>query len=362
MSFHGSYDPADVTFLLKPVHLAPTPVTEKERLIQSGQRHYSEILAPESPPSGDYLRLFDAAFARNRDRMARDLVALAKALDRDVPGPFVIASLARAGTPIGVLLRRGLTLLGREIPHYSISIIRDRGIDRVALADIQRQHPDATILFVDGWSGKGAIARELHRALAGTGIEPRLVVLSDLAGVADLAASSDDYLIPSSILNAVISGLVSRSVLNDMIRPGDFHGTVFYEDMRPHDRSRWFVDEVAGTMESLLAAVDVAPAVWSEARRSERRHLTQTHLNRIMRACDLSDRNRVKPGIGEATRAALRRVPDRVFLRDPDAADVQHLVHLAGERGVDIEVDSELPYAALTIIRRLGAKHAAWKP
>jgi hypothetical protein len=44
----------------------------------------------------------------------------------------VIASLARAGTPIGVLLLRTLRAQGVPAVHYSISIIRDRGIDRVA--------------------------------------------------------------------------------------------------------------------------------------------------------------------------------------------------------------------------------------
>ena len=42
MNFSGSYESRDVTFLLRPVQLAPTPVEEKERLIQSGKRHYRE--------------------------------------------------------------------------------------------------------------------------------------------------------------------------------------------------------------------------------------------------------------------------------------------------------------------------------
>jgi hypothetical protein len=45
-------------------------------------------------------------------------------------------------------------------------------------------------------------------------IDSGLYVLVDLAGVAAVAASAEDYLIPSSILNATLSGLISRSVLN----------------------------------------------------------------------------------------------------------------------------------------------------
>ena len=60
------------------------------------------------------------------------------------------------------------------------------------------------------------------------------------------------------------------------------------------------------------------------------------------------DLNRIKPGVGEATRALLRRLPDRVLLRDPSHVDVRHIVLLATEKGVAIDIDSELPYAAVT--------------
>ena len=50
--FHGSYRAEQVTFLLKPIQLAPIADTAaKEALIQSGQKHYSEMLSPEYPPS-----------------------------------------------------------------------------------------------------------------------------------------------------------------------------------------------------------------------------------------------------------------------------------------------------------------------
>ncbi|MES2902001.1 MAG: cysteine protease StiP domain-containing protein, partial [Pseudomonadota bacterium] len=52
MNFSGSYRSGDVTFLLKPLAMADfVDVAEKEKLIQSGQRHYSEMLSPESLPS-----------------------------------------------------------------------------------------------------------------------------------------------------------------------------------------------------------------------------------------------------------------------------------------------------------------------
>ena len=65
--FSGSYRQEDVEFLLTPMALEPIlDLAEKERLIQSGQRHYSEMLSPESLPSPAYLALFQSAFAANR--------------------------------------------------------------------------------------------------------------------------------------------------------------------------------------------------------------------------------------------------------------------------------------------------------
>jgi hypothetical protein len=65
------------------------------------------------------------------------------------------------------------------------------------------------------------------------------------------------------------------------------------------------------------------------------------------------DPNHVKPGIGEATRVLLRRVPDRVIVRDPDSPDVEHLLVLAQEKGVPVEADAALPYAAAALIKEL---------
>ncbi|HEY9784424.1 MAG TPA: RNA-binding protein, partial [Candidatus Obscuribacterales bacterium] len=64
--------------------------------------------------------------------------------------------------------------------------------------------------------------------------------------------------------------------------------------------------------------------------------------------------NNIKPGVGESTRALLRRGSDRLILKDPFANDVQHLVRLADEKNVTIERDAALPYRAAVIINSLG--------
>lgn len=358
IDFHGSYLKGDVQFLLKQVGLAPTEVGIKERLIQAGRAHYSTMLSPEHPPEPAYLELFHEALKRNGRRLARDVAALAVSLAGSAREEIVLASLARAGTPVGVLLVRALRALGIQSTHFSLSIIRDRGIDPVALDYILARHDAADVVFIDGWTGKGSIAGELeaslgaYNAVRGTRLSARLAVLVDLAGASDTAATSEDYLIPSSILNAVVSGLVSRTILNDdLVLPGDFHACVYYREMSGHDLSRHFVDTLSPLVsEYLLTAHRVD---WNLERRAELRAASETFLNVLQRDFGVGDRHRIKPGIGESTRALLRRVPDCLLVSDPGAEDLAHLMLLAKKKGVPVQLVPGMPYRATAIIREV---------
>ena len=353
MTFSGSYRAEDVTFLLTPLPLQDfVDVPEKERLIQSGQRHYSEMLSPESLPSPRYLDLFRTACAINGARMARDCLHLASLIAARRPGEITLVSLARAGTPVGVVVNRLLNdVLRRPCSHYSVSIIRDRGIDPNALQYILGRHTAASIVFVDGWTGKGVIARELASTIAaynaahGTTIDDGLYVLSDLAGVAACAASCDDYLIPSSILNATVSGLVSRSILNEAIGPDDFHGCVYYDEFAQHDQSQAFADQL------VVQASAMAVAAASPMDKETAGEVSRQFIANALTKYGILDVNLVKPGIGEATRVLLRRTPRLLVVRDAAAPEVAHLILLAEEKGVPVQADATLPYCAVSLIR-----------
>jgi len=356
--FHGSYLPEDVLFLLKQVSLAPTDVATKERLIQSGRAHYSTMLSAEHPPEAAYLELFHEALRRNGDRFARDLAALARTLAAQAGREVVIASLARAGTPVGVLLVRALRALGLHSTHYSLSIIRDRGIDPVALDYILARHSAADVVFLDGWTGKGSIAGELeasiskYNAVRGTQLLPKLAVVVDLAGVAEIAVTAEDYLIPSSVLNAVVSGLVSRTLLDEtLVVPGDFHACVYYAHLAPHDVSRYFVDVISPQVAAHLAGA--VPVEWSLTKREELRAASDAFLARVGGEFRVADRHRIKPGIGESTRALLRRVPDCLLIADPAAQDLLHLALLSKQKQVTVHHVPDLPYRAAAIIREV---------
>lgn len=356
--FTGSYPPEDTVFLLKPMRLELVDMATKERLIQSGQRHYSEMLTPERAPGPRYLALFEALTERYAGRLAAEVMALARYLATSRPRQITVVSLARAGTPMGALLARALRRLGRsEIRHYSISIIRDRGIDENALAFILRheQRDPAGLAFVDGWTAKGVITDELRRALRRWNarqpeqLDESLHVVSDIGGTADIAATYDDYAIPSGILNATVSGLTSRSILNAAIGPADFHGCVFYREFAPQDRSIWFLDQVA----KRFSTVEPASVRGDGGERLERRQAMQAFLTRLCRRYRISDRNFIKPGVAEATRVLLRRVPGLLLLKEPAHPDVAHLQWLAGEKQVSVVIDPAMPIQAAALIQEL---------
>lgn len=352
--FSGTYDPSDVQILLKPAAITPISVDQKEALIQSGKCHYSEMLSAEKVPDARYLTLYREALERNASALRTDIEQLASAIAArpETAKECVVISLARAGTPIGVLLKRALGRIGVVAHHYSISIIRDRGIDENALRFIKERHGVETSIFVDGWTGKGAITKQLVASLADSdlGFKPFLAVVADPAGCADLAATTEDYVIPSGLLNGIVSGLISRSVLNDeLVGPGDFHACNFMEDHREHDMSVAFIDAIEAA-----PLDDSRPVGLHEAGATAAHANCQALLASILAEDGIDDVNRIKPGVAEATRAILRRVPDKLYLADLEDPEIQHMIFLARAAGVPIVQRDLSTYRAVAIIKKLG--------
>lgn len=348
----GSYDAQDVRFLLNRVALAPVDVEVKERLIQSGQRHYSEMISTEMRPDSGYLGIYQAASVEGVPRVAREMASIARTLAERASGRRIaLCSLVRAGVPFGVILRRELALLGVDVTHFGISIIRDKGLDRAAMAAVLDHFDAQDVVFVDGWTGKGAIAAELRRSWRAISVQdPVLAVLADPCGQADVSGSHEDWLIPSGILGGIVSGLISRSILNAETT-GEFHGCVELEDLRDLDRSRAFVDAVTGLMDSFRASA--RPILPDPAGKLHLQSQAEACVARMMERFGGTQRNLVKPGIAEATRAVLRRAPDRVVLRSDTDPDLAALRHLCASRAVRMTVDPDLtgPYRAITLIQ-----------
>ena len=228
--------------------------------------------------------------------------------------------------------------------------MRGRGIDTVALAHVRRRHGAARSVFVDGWTGKGAITAELAASLPGTGFAFELATVADPAGCASRGATVDDYVLPSGLLGAIVSGLVSRSVLSPgLVGPDDFHACRFLAEHAAHDVSAAFVDAVEGA----APTIDVGTP-WTQRTARLAREELPALLGFVARDAGVDDVNRIKPGIAEATRALLRRVPDALYLADRGDPEVLPLLHLAERAGVPVRTMSSPRYRAVTVIRRLG--------
>ncbi|WP_204116887.1 phosphoribosyltransferase [Streptomyces sp. CS147] len=356
----SSYAPEDVGWLLQ--DLSDTeleaPTEEREEAIQSGGAHYAESLPVEYQPSAEYQALFSAALKTSAARIARAVGTVTETVLAERGPRPVLVSLARAGTPVGVLMRRWARHRhGLDLPHYAISIVRGRGIDATALRWLAAHHDPADVVFVDGWTGKGAITRELAAAITDfeasggpAGFDPEIAVLADPGGCVRTYGTREDFLIPSACLNSTVSGLISRTVLRaDLVGPNDFHGGKFYRELAESDVSVRFLDTIAARFDEVAGQVE---AEAKELLAADRAPTWEgwAAVERISEEYGIHDVNLVKPGVGETTRVLLRRVPWKILAKRGAGADLTHIRLLAEQRGVPVEEVDDLPYSCVGLI------------
>ncbi|MGV9581875.1 phosphoribosyltransferase [Nocardia farcinica] len=363
----GSYAPGEVSWLLKDLSDVDleADVAERERRIQAGVAHYAETLPIEYQPDAEYRELFEKVLADSAERLALAVATVAELVVAERGPDVTLVSLARAGTPIGILMKRWLAARDHsgapalDVPHYAVSIVRDRGIDAVALDYLAAHHDPASVVFVDGWTGKGAIARELSAALAdyhaagGARFDDDLAVLADPGCCVRTYGTRDDFLIASACLNSTVSGLVSRTVLNDtLIGPRDFHGAKFYRQLADEDVSGRLLDTVAAAFDTVRPRV---PAELAKVRGGDRTPTWSgwASVEQVRAEYGIGSVNFVKPGVGETTRVLLRRVPWRVLVREADAPEHAHIRMLAAARGVPVEVVPDLAYSCMGLIKEV---------
>ncbi|MET9676541.1 phosphoribosyltransferase [Streptomyces sp. NPDC006482] len=358
----SSYAPEEVGWLLQDLSGVEleAPTEEREEAIQSGGAHYAESLPVEYQPSARYQELFHSALESSAERIARAVGTVTETVLAERPGRSpVLVSLARAGTPVGVLMRRWAQARhGLDLPHYAVSIVRGRGIDANALRWLAAHHDPADVVFVDGWTGKGAITRELAEAIkefeatsdGPTGFDPEIAVLADPGSCVRTYGTREDFLIPSACLNSTVSGLISRTVLrSDLVGPNDFHGAKFYRELAGADVSGAFLDAVAARFDEVAETVEIDVKELLAADRTPTWE-GWAAVERISEEYGIHDVNLVKPGVGETTRVLLRRVPWKILAKRGADADLAHVRLLAEQRGVPVEVVDDLPYSCVGLI------------
>ena len=349
-----SYSREDVCLLLKDITglVQPQPTEEREKLIQAG-KHYSEMLPIEYVPTEKYMKVYYETLEQYSKPVANAVGILSDKIIKKRGKEVVLVSLARAGIPIGILVKRYIKYQYQiDVPHYSISIIRGRGIDENAMKYLLERYRPEQLLFVDGWIGKGAILNELKKDLAiYDGVSPELAVIADPANVTELCGTHEDILIPSSCLNSTVSGLISRTFLrSDIIGKNDFHGAVYYGELKEFDLSYDFIESIE--KEFLLKNISDYSEV-KEVAATKGEGIEE--VRNIGEYFGIEDINFIKPGIGEATRVLLRRVPWKILIdeRYKENPQLGHLIRLAEEKKVPIEYYPMTHYKCCGIIKKI---------
>lgn len=345
-----TFDKDDVILMLQDLtgKLKALDTEEREKAIQSGV-HYSEMLPKEYKPSEIYMKIFEESLTEISREVAYTVRVLAEKIINYKGKNVVLVSLARAGTPIGVLLKHYIKYkYNVNVPHYTVSIIRDKGIDETAITAIVSLHGAENIQFIDGWVGKGKISQELTQSVKHLterfncckGLSDTLGVLTDPANVTELCGTRMDILIPSACLNATVTGLISRTIYTT----DGFHGAVYFEEMKDYDRTYQFIGKVEEYFNDDLKLPDI---------KVDGNGMDE--VERLMEQYHIKDINKIKPGIGETTRVLLRRVPDFVII-DTEKIPYKyyrHILQLCNERDIRIKHQNLEMYGVVGVIKEV---------
>ncbi len=171
------------------------PFNEPERFralnqAYDGRNTFWSVPSPEPDLSDSFWENL-THHVKTADPVADAAGRLAAAILEKYPDPnrLAFAAILRAGVPVADWLQK---LLPGSV-GAAISLFVGIGVDRVGLAEFQNRHPDRTLIFVDGWTGKGGVADELKRL----GLGP-LAVLIDPWGCADFTGIETDLFCPSA--------------------------------------------------------------------------------------------------------------------------------------------------------------------
>lgn len=352
-----SYSDNEVSVLLQDVN-GKVPVLntlEREKRNQKGV-HYSEMLPIEYNPSPEYLTIYEESLKELSQDTANAIIRLAEKLLKHKGENMVLVSLARAGTPIGVILKDYYRFAyGLNVPHYTISIIRGKGIDKTALFHICNTHSAKHVQFIDGWVGKGAINHVLETAINELieplyeGLSPELAVVTDPASVTELYGTRQDFLIPSACLNSIVSGLFSRTVKTKDMTDNELHGAVYYKDNEKYDLSHKFINTIMDAIKKKATHDDTHDECISD---DSIKGIDE--VNTIAKQFNIQDINKIKPGVGETTRVLLRRVPDKVLInKNAPKKYLKHIYQLAKEKNIKIEEYPFKKYNVCGIIKNV---------
>lgn len=334
-------NPDEVTLLLKDMTGKVSPVSQEERkkMVDDGA-FVRSIIIKEYEITKEYTDIVNSYMDDYIPNMAKYVGILAEQLYAAKGNDLVLVDIVRAGIPIGILVRRYIQkFYNVDIPHYGISLVK--GLDKDAMKYIINKHGPKGIQFIDGWTGKGTVAKEVRASAAEfEGVDDSLAVLSDCINQAKYTGTREDVYIPHSPLNASVTGLVSITVLNEEYKgPGDFHAAVYLEELEKDDQSQSFIDRVSKCFKKQMAETI-----------SSDKTIDDKEIDKISEILN-KDKKELNPGINEAARAVLRRDLEKLIVSDKNDVDLIPLIKLAEYKGIPVVEMPIRGYKAVSVAK-----------
>lgn len=333
-----SYRSDDVILLLKDMTGKVNPVSQEERkrMVDNGA-FVRSIIINEYEISDEYINIVNSYMNDYISKMATYVGILSEQLYKEKGNDLALVDIVRAGIPIGILVRRYLKkYYNVDIPHYGISLVK--GLDKNAMNYIIQKHGVSGIQFIDGWTGKGTVAKEIKESAKDfPGVDDSLAVLSDCINQAKYTGTREDVYIPHSPLNASVTGLVSITVLNeDYCADYDYHAAIYLKELEDKDQSEDFVCRVCNefTKQDCITL--------------ECNSVDDTEIDRIANVLG-RDKKLLNPGINEAARAVLRRNLEKLIVSDKNDYELRCLIELAQYKNIDVVEMPIYGYKAVSV-------------
>lgn len=294
----------------------------------TGWRRWSKP-SPEPRLDEAFEKLLLRSIEREKPAVLGMVEALAQKVSASTPSAPLLVAILRAGVPVGALLARALKRrYVEEIPFVALSLFDGLGWDTAALEAALADHPDRPVVFVDGWTSGGGVARELQRShrrwlssgrpdfTGGDGA--RLAVLLDPRRFAHFSALRADRFVPSSLFTAPETLGFSRGFAaadGGMFRVYEFPAAL----LKPALLEAW-LSEDGVRLEAPESGISGATAPTASPPPGWRLH------------------------VNEVVRALVNRDPREVLLHDDEAtaaAALAPVLHLCALRGVPVSYGRE---------------------
>ncbi|WCK57706.1 tellurite-like stress resistance cysteine protease StiP (plasmid) [Aneurinibacillus sp. Ricciae_BoGa-3] len=296
--------------------------------------------------SRDYKNVFYKSIQKTALSLAQYVANLSQLILEQKGKDVVLVSLATAGTPIGVLIKRYfLHGFGLNVPHYTISCNREKGLDENALVYILKKHQTNRLQFLDGWTGTGTTQQIVKQSVRKFQLKYDVLLDGELSVISDPShstfrfATRDDFLVPSACFDATITGL--STVLNKTpLHEHDYVRATYHKEWEPIDMTNSFVNEITKYFRYITPSITP---------KEEGHFIAKRELQKIQKHYGVKEGNQIKPGIGETIKTLLRNIPSRILIHPKESYYLDPVFFIAKLKGIPIEMYPHMYYACLAI-------------